>query len=186
MWGKKKEKPLEIESSVIKNLQVKKLKKRTPTIEGEVSVWNNTMDADVVIDFGAEEKCDVLFLNCQTDIEQKIIWLQTHKIEICNALINDGTMLPYVEEWVSQLERAEDEESECYISLDGDKIYLPVTEDAFLESLQVDCIKMDARKGIDFLTIHALLSFHPDYFMGHGLEIMIHEDETIEDCGLFG
>ena len=98
-------------------------------------------------------------------------------------LIDDG-MLELAEDWASSAEEAEDEEQECYVMEDGEKVFFPISEKDFTDSLYVESITMNIENNEISLEIFFCCS--PDYFAGHCIIVEVDRDGNITSQSLAG
>lgn len=148
--------------------------------EAQTSVWGDTVSIGV--------DCDGSTLNAMIPkINSLVEFLQNNKDKIVKALVEDD-FLSLAEDWASSAEEAEDstEERECYIMEDGTRVYLPITEEDFADSLHFDSLSVyfDDEKGD--ISADVFLVCVPDYFAYHCIEIFVEGDHTIKVNGLAG
>ncbi|MCR5122283.1 MAG: DUF2262 domain-containing protein [Ruminococcus sp.] len=106
--------------------------------------------------------------------------LRRRKIE--DALLADG-WLETAEDWASQC-RVSKNDPNCYIMDNGDKVYLPLTEDDFCSGLYIEsvCIYFDEELDINDVTIFIVCQ--PDYFAGRAIAVLLDSDGGIQIKGL--
>lgn len=150
---------------------------------GTCSVWDNAVDIN--IDFGNAENKQELLAEYLPLLKQHLDWLNQHKKDAVQALLDDD-FLELAEDWASSGELAEDEEQECYLMEDGQKVFLPVTEKDFSDSLCLDVITFDCTEGRHHITMDLYMSCSPDYFAYHTVIVYVAEDGTMESGGLAG
>lgn len=147
-------------------------------------LWgNDDVCVGLILNEEAEDK-EALFKSCFNVIKEKIEWINNNRNKIEKALLDDG-MVELAEDWASSSEEAEDEEQECYIMDDGTKVFIPITEEDFCNSLHLDgfTIYCDSEKDI---SVDVFLFCKPDYFAYHSIELFVNEDNTIDVNGLAG
>ena len=93
-------------------------------------------------------------------------------------------MLELAEEWASSAEEAEDEEQECYIMEDGEKVFFPISEKDFTDSLYVESITMNIEDNE--ISLEIFFCCCPDYFAGHCIIVDIDKDGNVVNRGLAG
>ncbi|MDE7121787.1 MAG: DUF2262 domain-containing protein [Oscillospiraceae bacterium] len=153
---------------------------------GTCAIWND--ETRISIDFGELENKSELLKNYLPLLEKYLGWLSQHRKDIVRALIDDG-YLECANEYASCADLAEDEEQECYIMEDGQKVFLPITEEDFSNSLCLDDILFkfcEKKNKITRETLHLYFLCSPDYFAYHTLIVYILEDGSIEIGGLAG
>ena len=151
--------------------------------ETDIDIWGEKVSILIDIDdMPVNEDSLKFFL---PEINRKIQFIESHKNEIYKAMLDDG-MLECAEDWASSGEEDEDEE-ECYIMEDGQKVYLPISEEDFFKSLHLDGININLSKNDDIKSF-ADMFFHcdPDYFAYHSIEVFVDEDDNIKCNGLAG
>lgn len=150
---------------------------------GSFEVWGE--DTDFSIDFGEQkEEPAKLLEKYLPQIEEKIEWLRTHKEEILTRLIEGEDILSLAEDWASSAEEAEDEEQECYIMEDGQKVFLPITREDFVRSLS--CSATIFCEAEDCVWMEMFLACSPDYFAGHAIEMSLDTDGELDYGSLWG
>ena len=68
------------------------------------------------------------------DVERELQWLEQAFPSVVRAVLREG-LVSLAEDWVSGAQRAEEETQDCYVLEDGRKVFLPITEKAFCQSL---------------------------------------------------
>ena len=163
--------PVQIE---IKNLALDKLF----SYFGTCSIWNR--ETSIYIDFDKAENKSELLAKYLPLLEKYLGWLSQHRKDIVQALIDDE-YLDCANEWASYAELAEDEEQECYIMEDGQKVFLPITEEDFSNSLYLNEILFNCCEGEHEIILHLYFICSPDYFAGHAIIISIAQNRTITE-----
>lgn len=100
-----------------------------------------------------------------------------------DALLRDG-WLETAEEWASDIGKVSKREQGCYVMDNGDKVYLPLSEDDFCSSLSVEsiCIYFDEELDINDVTVYIVCT--PDYFAGRAIAVLLDSDGGIQIKGL--
>lgn len=168
--------PIQIE---IKNLEPDELF----SYVGTCGIWNG--ETRISIDFGKVENKSKLLKNYLPFLEKYLGWLSQHRKDIVQALIDDE-YLECANEYASCADLAEDEEQECYIMEDGQKVFLPITEEDFSNSLRLDDICFKCYEGKHEITLDLYFICSPDYFAYHTLIVYVSKDGSIEIGGLAG
>lgn len=110
------------------------------------------------------------------DIKSSLQWLEQNKTKLENVLI-DNQVIELAEKWVISGVPVEDEEKECYMLEDNEKIYLPITKEKFIKSLYPESINIifDEEK----INIEVYFYCYPDYFAGHSIMLEIDSEKNI-------
>ena len=107
------------------------------------------------------------------------------------AFFNDlaDSYIPYAEEWVLTLceESEEDstDEKRCFITEDYNEIYLPISKEDFLNSLNLS-IYVSYDKDESDILVDGYIYCNPDYFAGHSIEFIVDGKGNFEIEGLAG
>ncbi|WP_052446761.1 suppressor of fused domain protein [Candidatus Soleaferrea massiliensis] len=150
--------------------------------ETAVTLWHQP-DVTLSIDFPAEEDRETCLRQYLPVLRERVAWLQDSRTAIVKALL-DENMLSLAEDWASSAEEAEDEEQECYIMEDGEKVFLPITQENFCDSLRFEGIHIDFPGELPEMELYLYCS--PDYFAGHCIWVSIDEAGQITCNGLAG
>lgn len=79
-------------------------------------------------------------------VEQRLEWLENNRAGVEKALLDDGGP-DLAQEWASSAELAEEEDAECYIMEDGQKVFFPITPEAFCASLRPESLVLNGKEG---------------------------------------
>ena len=113
--------------------------------------------------------------------------LDSQKEAFFNDLVD--SYLPQAEDWVLNLceESEEDstDEKRCFITADGDEIYLPISKEDFLASLNLSIFVSYDEDEADIL-VEGYIDCEPDYFAGHSIEFNVDSKGNFEIEGLAG
>ena len=113
--------------------------------------------------------------------------LDSQKEAFFNDLVD--SYLPYAEEWVLNLceESEEDsiDEKRCFITEDYNEIYLPISKEDFLASLNLSIVVSYDEDEEDIL-VEGYIDCEPDYFAGHSIEFNVDSKGNFEIEGLAG
>ena len=107
------------------------------------------------------------------------------------AFFNDlvDSYLPQAEDWVLNLceESEEDstDEKRCFITDDYNEIYLPISKEDFLDSLNLS-IYVSYDKDESDILVDGYINCQPDYFAGHSIEFIVDGKGNFEIEGLAG
>lgn len=161
-------------------------KKSLCAFSGETTVWGKEK-VEIMVDFEDGSKPDIFPPELLSVINTKLDWLERAQQTVTNALLEDG-MLDLAEDWASSGEQAEDEEQECYIMQDGQKVFLPITAEAFANSLQMDGVDFQVAwdGAVPVLNMDLYMHCCPDYFAYHSVLAYVESDGTITSGGLAG
>ncbi len=119
------------------------------------------------------------------EVQRELQWLEQAFPTVARALLQDG-MAALAEDWVSGAQRAEEETQDCYVMEDGQKVFLPVTEKAFCQSLYPDGVQLSFEDGWDHPAMDIYLCCCPDYFAGHCIVVSANRDHQVVCDGLAG
>lgn len=117
-------------------------------------------------------------------LEQKLLWLERHKPAVEKALLQDG-LCTLAADWMAGAEAA-DEEGECYVCKEGEKVFLPITPDDFCRSLLAQSMAVFADKNKKGVSLELYLACSPDYFAGHAIRGTIDKHNDVRSQGLAG
>ena len=156
------------------------------TFEAKCNLWNEE-GVNFSVDFSDKTKGKEMEMLSKhlIDIEKQLQWIAKNRISIEKALIDDD-MVSLAEDWASSAEEAEDEEKECYIMEDGQKVFMPISEEDFCKSLYIDGFNINFENSWDKPTIDMYLCCSPDYFAYHCISIFIDENKNVKCNSLAG
>lgn len=146
------------------------------------NLWGE--NTEVFIDLFSEDELEAKLKEFLPIIEEKIIWIDRNRNIIEKELINDD-MVGLAEDWASSAEEAEDEEVECYIMEDGQKVFLPISNEDFCNSLKISGITMNCHEKED-VWMEMFLICDPDYFAYHAIYVIIDANMNVKSNGLAG
>ncbi|ORX84296.1 hypothetical protein BCR32DRAFT_291441 [Anaeromyces robustus] len=154
----------------------------TVKLWGKKKILCVEFDDDSVID---DSVIDDTFLNSLLSIiESKILFINEQRSKIEQVLIEDGGV-ELAESWASSaLEDSENED--CYIMEDGQKVYLPITEEYFKNSLYISEGSITIKDSLDDVEIRIFVECNPDFFSGHAFQMFIDKNNEISSNGLCG
>ncbi len=113
--------------------------------------------------------------------------LNSQKEAFFNDLVD--SYLPQAEDWVLNLceESEEDstDEKRCFITDDYNEIYLPISKEDFLDSLNLS-IYVSYDKDESDILVDGYINCEPDYFAGHSIEFIVDGKGNFEIEGLAG
>lgn len=110
------------------------------------------------------------------EIKNNLKWLEENKSKLEDVLLANG-VIELAEKWVTSGVPVTDEEQECYMVEDNEKVYLPITKEAFIKSLYPESINIifDEEK----INIEIYFYCYPDYFAGHSIMLEIDSEKNI-------
>ena len=148
--------------------------------EGKATIWGQQVGIGV-------DCTDSTLEAMLPKIEKLVDFLDKGKDKLVKALVEDD-FLSLAEDWASSAEEADEstEERECYIMEDGTKVYLPITEEDFANSLHFDGVSIYYDDEKDDISASVYLVCQPDYFAYHCIEIFVEGGLTIDVNGLAG
>ncbi len=148
-----------------------------------VLLWDSI--TSILLDVDNKDKFPVTeetFNKILPKVTEKFQFIEQNRKAIEQALIDDG-MVELAEDWTTSAEEDEEEEN-CYI-IDGEKVYLPISEEDFCASLNFNGINMifddDGNISADIF-----IDCTPDYFAYHSIEVFIDENNNIKCNSLAG
>ncbi|ACD23046.1 DUF2262 domain-containing protein [Clostridium botulinum] len=156
------------------------------TFEAKCTLWNKE-NIGFGVDFPDERKGENLEILSKhlSDIEKQLKWIEENRRCIEKTLLDDD-MVSLAEDWASSSEEAEDEEQECYLMEDDQKVFLPISDEDFCKSLYIDGFSINFEDGWDKPNIDLYLCCSPDYFAYHCISISIDENKSVECNNLAG
>ena len=105
------------------DIKLKKINLKVSDIfsyEGAVHVWGE--NTSIALDFPKDKPEDEYFDILAEKITEQIKWIEENREKIEKALTDYGC-ISLAEDWASSAEKADDEEQECYIMEDGQKVF---------------------------------------------------------------
>ena len=152
--------------------------------ENEYDACANLWDKNLYISVTA----DILPLEDMIPmINDMLRGLNSQKEAFFNDLVD--SYLPQAEDWVLNLceESEEDstDEKRCFITDDYNEIYLPISKEDFLDSLNLS-IYVSYDKDESDILVDGYINCEPDYFAGHSIEFIVDGKGNFEIEGLAG
>lgn len=152
----------------------------------EVKIYICKKEADLFINFpninGKSEDNEKYLKNSLGFIDNEINWIENNKNKIEDVLLKNS-IIELAENIVSSAYLLECVDEECYMLDDGFKIYLPISDNDFLDSLYIESVSIDFNENFS-TSIELILLCKPDYFRGQYMVIVIDKDKNIEFKGL--
>jgi len=149
-----------------------------------VDLWGEQKKVDVEVLVDDEVDNDTLFNLIFPSIKKSIAFVNEQRSEIEQALIDDKNV-ELANDWAESAPVSQEEEN-CYIMNDGQKVYLPITEEDFRKNIRIDEAEICFSDSFDDISTHLLIGYTPDIFAGHVLDIDIDKDNKITCIGLAG
>lgn len=155
--------------------------------------------------FGYEHTISIWGASCKviiTPIENKDVDLSVllSKVKECLQQINetqkecfqsvlDENMVKLAEKWIADEEfKIESEARECYLTDEGVKVLIPITQQEFLQSIKLQSISFLFFESDKNPLVELDLKCNPDYFFGHIILCRLENSTPIsyKCCGLEG
>ena len=163
---------------------------------GKASVWGEEININICFDDSPEDENQKSLLeNTLPFLEKYLAWINQHRQEALQTLFDDN-ILELAEDWTSSAEPYYDESEEdededdkepiCYIMEDGQKVFLPITEQAFSESLHLTAITFNCPYEDKEAFTEIWCDCSPDYFAYHSILIYLNANGSFENRGLQG
>jgi hypothetical protein len=150
--------------------------------EADTFIWCENVS--ILLDFGDIPANEAALKAILPEINRKIQFINDNRKAIEQSMLDDD-MVELAEDWASSAEEDENEE-DCYIMEDGQKVCLPISEEDFLKSLHFDGLNLSFSKDTEKSFADLFFSCNPDYFAHHSIEIFIDEDDNIKCNSLIG
>ena len=151
--------------------------------EGTVKLWGKNTSA--ALDFPKDKPEDKYLDILAGKITEQIKWIEENREKIEKALTDYGC-ISLAEDWASSAEEADDEEQECYVMEDGQKVFFPISEEEFINSLYFESISIDFRSDTENPEIELFICCSPDYFAYHVLHVSADSEKNVKCRGLAG
>lgn len=160
-------------------------KDKYSSFEAATELWGKDY-VNVYIDFPEDRDINECLHQYLPIINEQQQWLEANKGNVEKALA-DADFIELAEDWASSAEEATDEKDECYIMEDGKKVFLPITEKDFNNSLYLDSITISfEEEAMDAPEIELYILCDPDYFAGHSIQVSVDNEKNINCHGLAG
>ncbi|MEE5992317.1 MAG: DUF2262 domain-containing protein [Oscillospiraceae bacterium] len=155
------------------------------SFSGSFTMWGEDV-CDVDVDF-SEDSDDPEADICKyiAVVNEKLNWLGDAREFIARSLIAGG-IIGIAEQWCATYPQAKDEEQVCYVVDDGSKVFLPITEEDFINSIHLDNVTIDLSEGAVKAGIQVFLRCRPDYFACHAIVADIDADGVVTNADLAG
>ncbi|MBR0483576.1 MAG: DUF2262 domain-containing protein [Oscillospiraceae bacterium] len=159
---------------------------------GKASVWGKETDINICFDDpSADENQKTLPEEILVFLEKYLAWINQHRQDVLQTLFDDD-ILELAEDWASSAEPYYDEddeeadEPEYYIMEDGQKVFFPITEQDFSNSLQLTAITFNCPYEDEEALTEIWCDCSPDYFAYHSILIYLNADGSFENGSLQG
>ena len=157
----------------------------TPLSYGHsVSIWS--VDCNVTIFPNGNENADLSILLLQ--VQQCLQQINDTQKE-CFLSIRDANMVKLAEEWIADgAFKVKSEVRECYLTDEGVKVFTPLTQQEFLQSINLQSVSFIFFEGNENPLVELYLGCSPDYFFGHIIlcRFMNSNPVLYKCCGLEG
>ena len=152
--------------------------------EHSVSIWG--MDCNVTIFPNGNENADLSILLLQ-------VWQCLQQIndtqKECFQSILDADMINLAEEWIAdEAFKVENVNEECYLTDEGEKVFVPIPQKDFLQSIKLQSINLVLDENDENPLVELYLGCNPDYFFGHIILCRFMNSNPVhyKCCGLEG
>ena len=159
---------------------------------GKATVWGEETDISISFDDSPEENQEALLKKTLPFLEKYLAWINQHRQNALQALFDDD-ILELAEDWASSAEpyydeedEDDDKEPEYYIMEDGQKVFLPITEQDFSKSLHLTAITFNCPYEEENAVTDIWCDCSPDYFAYHSVLIYLNADGSFESGSLQG
>lgn len=147
----------------------------------KANVWGSSVNVDVILDDDTPRNKHTIE-KIYPVIEKIVQRVDMIRQKIERALLDDG-WIETAEEWASEGKVSKTEQG-CYILEDGNKVYLPLTNDDFCDSLFVESVCIYFDEELDANDVSVFLVCTPDYFAGRAIALFLDSDGDIQIKGL--
>lgn len=152
--------------------------------EHNISIWG--MNCNVTIYPNGNENADlsILLLNIQKCLQQ----INDTQKE-CFQSILDADMINLAEEWIAdEAAKVENANEECYLTDEGEKVFVPIAQKDFLQSIKLQSINLVLDENDENPLVELYLGCKPDYFFGHIILCRFMNSNPVhyKCCGLEG
>lgn len=146
-----------------------------------VSIWSESTRVEIFNKQGIDN------ISILPIIKSALVWVNNNK-ELCTETAIEEGMIGLAEEWIKDEDSKVTNEKDCYLTAYEEKVFLPITQTDFHNSLKVQSIAFSVGEGI--IDINMYINCVPDYYAGHVIwySLIIKENGKIEcECnGLEG
>ena len=152
--------------------------------EHSVSIWG--MDCNVTIFPNGNENADLSILLLQ--VRQCLQQINDTQKE-CFQSILDADMINLAEEWIAdEAFKVENVNEECYLTDEGEKVFVPIPQKDFLQSIKLQSINLVLDENDENPLVELYLGCNPDYFFGHIILCRFMNSNPVhyKCCGLEG
>lgn len=146
--------------------------------EAPYTMWGN----EIMVGVNVNIESDYDISSYSERVEKRLMWINKKRHVIELAMLENG-MGESAEYWTSNNYARDDDGG--YILNDGKKVFLPISDDDFCESLSLSEIAVNFEED-GTADIEMYFACNPDYFDGHCIEILIDNDRNIVCDGISG
>lgn len=149
-----------------------------------LSIWG--VDCNVTIFPNGNENADLSILLLQV---QKCLQQINDTQKECFRSILDADMIKLAEEWITdEAYKVENEVKECYLTDEGEKVFVPISQQDFFQSIKLQSINFVLDENDENPLVELYLGCNPDYFFGHIIlcRFMNSNPVLYKCCGLEG
>lgn len=152
--------------------------------EHTLSIWGTS--CKVVISPINNKDADLSVLLSQ--VKEYLLRINDTQKE-CFLSILDVNMVKLAEEWIADgAFKVKSEIRECYLTDEGVKVFIPLTQQEFLQSINLQSVSFIFFEGNENPLVELYLGCSPDYFFGHIIlcRFMNSNPVLYKCCGLEG
>ena len=151
------------------------------TFSAKADVWGDEAAINIVLDSETPRGSHTIE-KIYPLLDKVVQRVDIKRRRIEDALLRAG-WLETAEDWASEGKVSKREQG-CYILDNGDKVYLPLSDEDFCNSLFVEsiCVYFDEELDINDVALYIVCS--PDYFAGRAIAVLLDSDGGIQIKGL--
>ncbi|WP_379139730.1 DUF2262 domain-containing protein [Paenibacillus sp. sgz500992] len=149
-----------------------------------VQIWEDDVEVEIFLPtaIGSKEMAKDAAISAVPLLEEELAWLQMNKGELGKAL---EWAKERAEEWIwDDPDFVELSDNEGYVELDGQTVCVPISDEAFLNSLFLWSVVFEQVDGAGSFKMSIELGNKPDYFAGHRIHMDIDEHKNFVNQGL--
>ena len=134
-----------------------------------VSIWNESTRVEISNKQGIDN------ISILPIIKSVLVWVNNNK-EICTETAIEEGMIRLAEEWIKDEDSKVTNEKDCYLTAYEEKVFFPITQTDFYNSLKVQSIYFSVGEGITDINMY--ISCSPDYYAGHVIWYSLYTKEN--------
>ena len=134
-----------------------------------ISIWNESTRVEISNKQGIDN------ISILPIIKSVLVWVNNNK-EICTETAIEEGMIRLAEEWIKDEDSKVTNEKDCYLTAYEEKVFLPITQTDFYNSLRVQSIYFSVGEGITDINMY--ISCSPDYYAGHVIWYSLYTKEN--------